>query len=265
MSDYMAVCEQAARAGGAVLLDWQGLFTAKSKGPKDLVTEADYAAQDAVQKVLQSAYPEFLFVGEESEAVEPEAVEKHAVTGQHRWVVDPLDGTINYVHGLPFYGVSVALERDGQLIAGAVYNPTVEECFAAESGSGAFLNGSPLTASSCEQLDEALVAVSLAPNVPPNSRDVRNFLGVLHSCRSIRRQGSAALNLCFVAAGRMDAYVAGSLKPWDTAAGALLIQESGGVITSMKGAAFDPWNPELVAAATPALHTAMLEIVASAE
>ncbi len=255
MSEFATVCEIAAKAGAAVLQDWIGRFETRQKGPSDLVTEADLASQEAIRKLVLAAFPDHGFVGEEGGA--PGEEREHL----YRWIVDPLDGTTNYVHGVPHYAVSVALEREGKLLAGCIYDPLMQESFTASAGEGAKLNGRPLRVSGCTQLREALVAASFPHQVDAALPTIREFAAVLPACQAIRRIGSAALNLAYVAAGRFDAYWATDLRAWDAAAGALLIQEAGGSLRARDGGPFDVWNPKLLAAATPELSDELARLL----
>lgn len=266
MTNYLEVAERAARAGGQILLDWQHRITAREKGPRDLVTEADVASQDEIRRILLGAFPAHDFLGEEDgPIVHPGgASPASGVRAPFRWIVDPLDGTANYVHGLQSFAVSIALENAGQLVAGTVYDPIMDECFSAVTGDGAWLNGKPLRTSRCDQLGQAMVAASFSPQVPRGSNEISRFVEVLHHCQSVRRLGSCALNLCYVAAGRLDAYWTTCVKSWDAAAGVLLVQEAGGVVSNLTGGPFDLENPEFVAAASPQLHRALVEVIRTA-
>ena len=252
ISEFITICDQAARAGGDVLQDWVGRFQVREKGPADLVTEADLASQEVIRKVIGGAFPDHAFVGEEGQW-------DRATDAPFRWIVDPLDGTTNYVHGLPQYSVSVAVEGKGVVHAGAVYDPVADESYTAARGKGAWLNGETLTSSNVETLDRALLAMSLPAGVKPNSPEISDFLRLVSSCQAMRRMGSSALNLCYLAAGRIDGYWATSVKAWDVAAGTLLVTEAGGVITGRDGAPFDVWHPHFIAAATPRLHQNLFE------
>ncbi len=264
MSSYLTVCENAARAGGQVLLDWQGRFSAREKGRHDLVTEADLASQKAIESVVLGAFPDHDFLGEEDS---PEARADRANASQesgrseYRWIVDPLDGTTNYVHQLHMYSVSVALERAGQIVVGAVFDPVSKECFTAEAGKGAFLNGRQLSTSHCNRLSDSLVAASFPPHVTRDSRDVALFLEVLTECQALRRLGSCALNLCYLAAGRLDGYWATSVKTWDVAAGVLIVREAGGIVTDVDGKRFDLQRASFATAANETLHHELLAVL----
>ena len=234
MSEFLAIAEEAARKGGAVLAEMLGRAKVREKGPADLVTEADVASQEAVRSLLLGAFPDHGFIGEEGTSAE----DSRSKEAEFRWIVDPLDGTTNFVHGVPHFCVSVALEQRGRLLVGAVYNPLGDECYLAEAGKGARLNGVALSTSEVVDLSQSLAAVGLPCVVNSESPDLRLFNQALTDCQAIRRTGSAALNLCYVAAGRFDLAWNYSTKIWDVAAGALIIQESGGCVESPYGGKF---------------------------
>jgi myo-inositol-1(or 4)-monophosphatase len=255
MADFITVCEKAARAGGQVLLDWRGRFEVRQKGPADLVTEADLASQRKIREILLGEFPDHRFLGEEGES----GNDPGQSGSPYRWIVDPLDGTTNYVHQVPIYSVSVALEQAGEVIAGTVLNPVDGQCFTATAGGGAFLNGQRLRVSDVKDLGDALVAVSFGAKPARDSEEVDRFLRILPYCQAIRRFGSAALNLCYLAAGRIDVYWGTKTKAWDIAAGVLLIREAGGVVTGIDGEPFDLAVPRFAAAASPPLHRELVE------
>ena len=258
MSELRETCERAARAGARELLSWRGRTNAREKGPADLVTEADLASQQAIRAVIGAEYPDHVFVGEEAAdaagALDPE---------RFVWLVDPLDGTTNFVHNYPYYGVSIAVARGRELLAAVVYDPLADECFAAEKGCGAKCNGKRLTTSAVSSVADALVAVSLPPRVSRDAPDLADFIRVVQVCQAVRRSGSAALNLAYVASGRLDAFWATQIHPWDVAAGALLVLEAGGVVTGRDGRSFDLWNPHFVAAAGTTLHRDLLGVLSA--
>jgi myo-inositol-1(or 4)-monophosphatase len=262
--EFIEVCEQAARAAGELLLQMQHRVLIREKAPKDLVTEADVAAQREIARIVLAEFPDHDFLGEESGQGMSRSVTNGPSSG-YRWIVDPLDGTVNYVHGLPSFAVSVALERDGKVLAGVVFDPLLQECYRATAGGGATLNGAPLAAGSCTSLASALVAASIGANVQRDSLEVQRFIEILYLSQSIRRLGSAALNMCYVAAGRLDAYWGTSVKSWDVAAGALILQEAGAVLTSIAGEPFCLENPALLCAATMGLHQELLEALRRVE
>ncbi len=160
IDEYLRVCESAVRTGGAVVQDWVGRIEVRKKGHADLVTQADLASQEAVRQIVLGRFPEHCLLGEEKKP--GEVVAERA---EYRWIVDPLDGTTNYVHGVPHYSVSLALERNGDLLVGAVYDPVLDECFTAATGRGAWLNGQPIHTSEVDVLSEALAAVGFPPKV----------------------------------------------------------------------------------------------------
>ena len=248
MPDFVTICEEGARAGGAVLKHWEGRFDVQEKAPADLVTQADLASQEAVRQVISQAFPDHAFVGEEDQSTDrPDA--------DYCWIVDPLDGTTNYVHGMPFYCVSVALESRGKILAGTVFDPVTGECFIAALGDGARLDGKLISTSGVSTVSDALIAVSFPPRIEANTQEIHDFIEVVGACQAIRRFGSAALNLAYLAAGRLDGYWAHTIYPWDVAAGVLILREAGGVVTALDGGPFDVWRPAFVASAGEPLHT----------
>jgi len=255
----LQVCEAAARAGGRVLLDWVGRFGVSNKGPRDLVTEADFASQREIRRIVMEAFPDHGFVGEESL---PEHADDLGANSSLRWIVDPLDGTSNYVHGFPAWCVSVALTRGDDILVGTIHDPARDECFTAERGGGGFLNGAPIAAARTTSLADSLVAVGFPPHVAADSGAVTDFLTILPQVHSIRRTGSTALNLAWVACGRLDAFWVRSIACWDVAAGLLLVREAGGSLGGFGGARPGEWTlslekPAFIAAASPELLTAL--------
>lgn len=247
--ELLAVAEDAARTGGAVLLDWQGRFATREKGPADLVTDADLASQEAIRTAIAKRFPDHDFLGEES----PRSG-KLSGSRSIAWVVDPLDGTTNYVHGFPFFAVSVAAVQGDRVLAGVIYDPLQDAAYRAAVGCGAWLGEQRMSASGVTKLAESLVAVSFPPRPTPKSPDVVDFLAVMGHCHAVRRTGSAALNLAAVAAGQLDAHWAWHINPWDVAAGVVLIREAGGVVTGADGGPFDLWKANYMVAATAELH-----------
>ena len=175
----------------------------------------------------------------------------------------PLDGTTNYVHDFPFFAVSVAVARQGQPVAGAILDPLRDELFLAAAGEGATLGGEPIAPSSSVELGDALLAMNLPPKMRPEMPDVKAFLQVAPHCQAMRRTGSAALNLAYVACGRLDGHWAFEIHPWDSATGVLLVQEAGGVATSFLGDDYDLSSGNYLAAATPQLHQSLRRMMVS--
>lgn len=252
---FIEASQVAARLGGDRLVQMMGTAKVSEKAPKDLVTEADLASQFAIEEYLLAQFPDHILVGEEdtqnSTALNDE---------KFCWIVDPLDGTMNYVHQLRSFSVSIALRYRGELIAGTVYDPLLDECFSAGKGIGAMLNGVPITTSRCVTPDDALIVCSFSSSVDRHHPEVERFLRVLGNTASIRRLGSAALNLCYVACGRTDAYWATGLKCWDVAAGFLILEESGGKLNCIEGGdTIDFEKPKFSAAATDLLSQRLRE------
>jgi len=211
------------------------------KGPGDYVSQADRKAEEIVFSELSKARPGYAFLMEERGAVEGE-------DAQHRWIVDPLDGTTNFLHGIPVFSVSIALERQGQIVAGVIYNPAMDELYTAERGGGAFMNDRRLRVAGRSKLNDAVIGCG----VPHLGRGQHgNFLielrNVMAEVSGVRRLGSAALDLAYVAAGRMDGFWETGLSSWDIAAGILLVREAGGFVSDMDGAQGMLDNGEVVA------------------
>lgn len=271
-SDPLAVCIEAARAGGEVLRGWRGKFAVSRKGPRDFVTEADYAAQHEIRRVVTAAFPTHGFVGEEADGgagQPPSGTPGHAGRGL-RWIVDPLDGTSNYVHDFPAYCVSVALADADALLVGCIYDPLRDECFAARSGGGAWLDGRPISVPNLVDPSEALAAVSFPPHVAVDSQAVADFLAVLPHVHTVRRTGSTALNLAYVACGRLHAFWVRRIACWDVAAGILIAREAGAAIGPCLAAAepADPIpldSPGLIAASSAAVFHAVRDMLHGVE
>lgn len=259
LDELQEVISTAARAGGAELIRLFGKTSVTEKGPRDLVTEADVASQTVIQKTIQQRFPDHLFVGEETTSQSESTLADIKTSDQFCWVCDPLDGTTNYAHGMHGFAVSIAVLKQGELIAGAIFHPTVDDYFAAAIGRDATLNGKKISVTDCQTLSQSLVAASFAADAQSGSSESQRFLNMLDQCQAVRRLGSAALNLCFVADSRLDGYWATSVKTWDIAAGFLIARQAGAIITHIDGSEVDIWNPQFVAAATPSLHREMLE------
>lgn len=262
MSSFLATAEYAARAAGKILLDWRGRINPREKGRNDLVTEADFAAQRAIEEIVLGEFPHHQFLGEENE--EGKLPPAESARSPFRWIVDPLDGTANYVHQLPMFAVSIALERNGEIVLGVIFDPVADECFTAALGEGVRMNGKRLQTSGCMRIERAMVAVSFANDVDRGSVEIGRFIEALVACRSVRRLGSAALNLAYIAAGRLDAYWASSVKAWDIAAGVLMVREAGGMVTNLAGGPLDLAKANFLAAATPTLHAATGDLLSRA-
>jgi myo-inositol-1(or 4)-monophosphatase len=255
MLDFLRSAEEAARRGGHVLRAWSSKFTVKEKSRSNLVTEADFASQQAIHDFLKGRYPNHGFHGEEGlDEVRPDS--------PYRWIVDPLDGTTNYVHGFPYFAVSIGLEYEGQLVAGAIYDPTRDEMFLAARGSGATLNRRPLHRSDITELGQAMLVASLPVATSPEDMAVKRFLRMLPHAQTVQRTGSAALNLAYIAAGRLDGFWSTSLKPWDMAAGVVLVEEAGGKVTRLDGGPFQVGEPNLLASNGSNIHQELMKHLA---
>ncbi len=252
--DFLSVAEEAARLGGAVLEDWGTRFTVSEKSRANLVTEADFASQETIHKHILKHFPDHGFLGEEG-------LDQPSETSDYRWIIDPLDGTSNYVHRFPYYGVSIALEAAGELIVGVVYDPTRDEMFSAVRGQGAKRNGEPIAPTDVDDLQGAMAVASLPVATGVNNPAVARFLTVLPVVQSLQRTGSAALNLAYVACGRIDFYWSSSLKPWDMAAGALLVEEAGGKVTRLNNSPFHVDGPEILASNGTGIHQQFCQLV----
>jgi len=245
------------RAGEIQLARRESGFRVDKKGAIDLVTEVDLECERLCRAVIAER-----FAGHDVLAEELSSGPTEPARARYRWVFDPLDGTTNYAHGLPIFCASLSLEIDGCAEVAAIFDPTRQELFTAERGGGAFLNGAPLHPSTTGTLLDALLVTGFPYDVHiKKDQLVAMFGAFLGTARAVRRLGSAALDLCYVAAGRFDGFWEQHLKPWDVSAGALIVREAGGTVTGMDGTPFDAVAAHLVASNGP-LHDAMLEVIA---
>jgi myo-inositol-1(or 4)-monophosphatase len=244
------------RAGDIQMARRESGFRVDKKGTIDLVTEVDLECERMCRAIIAERFPQHDILAEELSSGPTERA-----TSSHRWVFDPLDGTTNYAHGLPIFCASLALEIDGRPEAAAIYDPTRAELFTAERGEGAYLNGTRLHVSSADRLIDALLVTGFPYDVHQRSADlVALFAAFLSHARAVRRLGSAALDLCYVAAGRFDGFWEQHLKPWDVAAGALVVTEAGGQVTGMDGSPFDPVAAHLIAS-NGRVHGAIVDVI----
>ncbi len=231
-------------AGRIQLQYFGGPMRVDKKGEIDLVTEVDIAVERQFRARVAEQFPDHQVLGEE---LQEDEAQRRPVPG-HCWVFDPVDGTTNFAHGLPIFCASLGLEIDGRVEVGAVYDPTRRELFTAERGQGARLNGVPLQVSHTATVSEALLVTGFPYDVRQEGSDILGLFGhFIRRSRAVRRLGSAALDLCYVAAGRLDAYWESRLKPWDTCAGALIVEEAGGVVTRWDGSPYQSRDVALVA------------------
>lgn len=254
MSEWKSFALDLARESGSLLKE---MFSRKHqihyKGDINIVTEADKMSENLIIQEIRREFPEHGILSEESDAI--------AGDGKMRWIIDPLDGTTNYAHGYPVFCVSIALEKDGQVILGVIYDPTRDDLFFAERGQGAFLNSEKLSVSTLSNLSQALLATGFPYDIREsknNNLDYFNKMAV--RVQAIRRAGAAALDLAYLAAGRFDGFWELKLKPWDTAAGCLMVEEAGGVISDISG---NPWNLEspVILASNGLIHDQMIKVL----
>ncbi|AJE04916.1 inositol monophosphatase family protein [Geobacter pickeringii] len=257
MDTYRETAVRAARRAGE--LQRERLWCEheiKFKGEIDLVTEVDRACEELIVGMIRDAFPDHDFLAEEN---------RYDTTGsRYRWVIDPLDGTTNYAHGFPWFGVSIALEVDGEVRLGVVYHPMMDELFTAVKGEGARLNGEPICVSRRQPLKGCLLATGFPyDRTRDNENNFAHFFNFQFAARAVRRAGAAALDLAYVAAGRLDGYWETKLKPWDMAAGQLLVTEAGGRVTNHAG---EPHSIDdhRILASNGLIHDEMLAVLAGA-
>lgn len=224
------------------------------KGPGDYVCQADRKAESIIKTELMRARPTYGFMGEES-------AETAGSDGAHRWIVDPLDGTTNFLHGIPHFAVSIALERNGEIVAGVIYNPATDELYTAERGGGAFLNDRRLRVAARKAMSEAVIGTGV-PHLGRGHHgkflvELRHVMG---ECAGIRRTGAAALDLAYVAAGRFDGFWETPLEAWDMAAGLIMIREAGGFVSDMAGKA-DMFGTRSLAAGNEYMLKGLLDLL----
>jgi myo-inositol-1(or 4)-monophosphatase len=230
----------AARAGEILRNDWDKAHTVEKKGAIDLVTEADVASEEAIIEVIRTAFPDHTILAEESGVLPG--------TDPHEWIIDPLDGTTNYAHHLPEFSLSIAFALEGEMTFGLILNPVGRELFCAMRGQGAELNGRPIRVSRTKSVRESLLVTGfpydLEPVIDPLMRRLERCL---LAAQGVRRLGSAALDLCYVACGRFDGFWEQNLAPWDTAAGWIIAQEAGGMVSDFSQGAYSIDNKEILA------------------
>jgi myo-inositol-1(or 4)-monophosphatase len=248
-----------ALAGNHIIGAWEGSLSGREdvqfKGEVDLVTATDKAAEKILVEHLQEAFPDHAIVAEEGTAA------KAVGSAEYVWYIDPLDGTTNFAHGLPHFGISLAVTRGGELLFGLVNDPLRGETFVAHAGAGSMLNGRSIHVSEVGDLNGAL----LATGFPYDRRDHADFYlafvaDFMRRAQGIRRAGTASLDLCYVACGRIDGFWEMKLKPWDTSAGALIVREAGGTVSDFRGGIFDPHGSETLAT-NGKIHAAMIDVL----
>lgn len=255
--DYQQVAIVAARIAGKYQKSrFASSLEIEMKGDKDLVTEVDRESERLIVEHLLSHFPDHNIVAEEGEYSQS--------SSPYRWIIDPVDGTTNYAHGYPWFCSSIALEREGEQLVGVIYNPVYDELFTATKGGGAYLNDSRLSVSGRSPLKNALLGTGFPYDCASDpANNFAHFIAFQKSARGIRRAGAAALDLAYVAAGRLDGFWELKLKPWDVAAGVLLIREAGGVVTTFDGSSYDVFNGRIVAS-NGLIHDEMVTMLDSA-
>ena len=223
------------------------------KGSINIVTDVDLASEKLIREAIATYYPRHEVLGEEG------GLSKSG--SEYRWIVDPLDGTTNYAHGYPIFCVSIALECKGEIVLGVVYDPMRDELFTAERGCGAALNNRPIHVSKIAELMQGLLSTGFPYDIKTSKlTNLDHWANFAMNAQALRRDGAAALDLCYVACGRFDGFWELNLSPWDTAAGSLIVTEAGGRVTNFSGGPFSNYNPEVVAS-NGLIHGSMLEVL----
>jgi myo-inositol-1(or 4)-monophosphatase len=252
LKSFVETAAEIARESGVRISEFaQRRVGFELKGAFDLVTEADRASEQLIVERLRRQFPTHAILAEEGGGNDG--------SSEYCWYVDPLDGTTNFAHGFPVYNVSLGLERAGEMIAGVIYDPTRDEMFAAELGSGAFLNGVPIQVTSTARIDDSLSATGFPSRKRHQNVNIHFYYQLAMMSHGVRRAGAAALDLAYVACGRLDFFWEFALKPWDMAAGSLLVREAGGLCTDMLGAPLDLRGAHILADNT-ALHGDVVEL-----
>lgn len=257
MKPALEFIEEIARQAGGILQSFGGEdLGVRHKSRTDLVTRADHASEEYLIGEIRKAFPDHAINAEESGSL--------AGTPDHQWFIDPLDGTLNYAHGVPIYSVSIAYAYQGQVELGVVYDPTRDEMFSGEKGAGAFLNGKPAHVATYSELVDGLLVTGFPHDQWGTPADnMANFYRFSTLCQSVRRLGSAALDVAYVGAGRLDGYWQISINSWDIAAASLIVREAGGVVTNIFG---DPdllQEPISIVCANPVIHAQMMDVLES--
>jgi myo-inositol-1(or 4)-monophosphatase len=252
--DYLETAIDLSRAAGDVLNYYAGREKiVEFKGQANLVTAADRKSEELIIGGILARYPLHSVLAEESGVTQPGA--------PVQWIIDPLDGTTNFAHGYPFYCVSIAVEENGEIVCGVVYDPVRDELFTAARGSGAFCNGEPIRVSDVDALSQALLITGFPYNFRERLQTViSQFEKFLVASQAVRRGGAAALDLCYVACGRLDGFWELHLQPWDTAAGRIILEEAGGKVTNFKGSPFSIYMKEILAS-NGRLHEEMMAVL----
>ena len=254
MDHFLKTAVIAAKQAGQIMLKRRG-YPGKIdyKGRINLVTEVDLLCEKKIIEVIKNNYPDHSILAEERGEI--------ATDSDYKWIIDPIDGTTNFAHDFPFYCSSIALEIKGTIQIGVVYVPVLDELFAVQKGNGAFLNDKKIQVSKCNMLKTSMLATGFAYDVHETDMDnVNHFKNFLKQARAVRRPGSAAIDLCYVAVGRFDGFWELNLHPWDVAAGVLLIQEAGGKVTGMAGENYSIYSNNILAS-NRGIHRDMVNVL----
>ena len=252
--DFKKIAIQSALKGGEILQRCSGkVRNIDYKGVVNLVTEADRLSENAIIQIIQKNFPEHNILTEESKGYEKKS--------DYKWIIDPLDGTTNYAHGFPVYCISIALEKEGEIILGVVYNPVLKELFVAEKNKGAFLNDKRIYISKTRDLSKSLLATGFPYDIRESKvNNLGHFKNFALTSQAIRRAGSAALDLCYLAKGIFDGFWELKLSPWDTAAGILIVKEAGGKVTNFSGEKFSIYAKDILAT-NGKIHNQMIQVL----
>ena len=252
--DFKKTAIKSALKGSEILQGYRGKVKKIGyKGVVNLLTEADRLSEDRIIKIIQKNFPEHNILTEESKGYEKKS--------DYKWIIDPLDGTTNYAHGFPVYCISIALEKEGEIILGVVYNPVLKELFLAEKNKGAFLNDKRIYISKTRDLSKSLLATGFPYDIRESKvNNLGHFKNFALTSQAIRRAGSAALDLCYLAKGIFDGFWELKLSPWDTAAGILIVKEAGGKVTNFSGEKFSIYAKDILAT-NGKIHNQMIQVL----
>lgn len=253
-NEFKKVAVQAILQGGQILQRYFGRVKRIAyKGVVNLVTEADHLSENVIVRMIRKNFPDHDILTEESKGYEKES--------DYKWIIDPLDGTTNYAHGFPVYCISIALEKDGEIILGVVYNPVLKELFVAQKNKGAFANGKRIHVSTQTELSKSLLATGFPYDIRQSPvKNLDHFKHFALKAQAIRRAGSAALDLCYTAKGIFDGFWELKLSPWDTAAGSLMVEEAGGEVTDFSGKRFSIYEKNILAT-NYKIHNQMIDVL----
>ncbi len=254
MSDALKLAVEAALAAGRIQKERSGrVGEIQYKGEINLVTEVDFLCEKEIIASIKTQFPDHAILAEESGATKGDA--------DHLWIIDPLDGTVNYAHGYPCYCVSIGYQCRGEVVVGVVYNPCLDELFVAEKGKGATLNDNPISVSSTTQLKQSLLATGFAYDINESSNNnLDHFTHFIKACQALRRPGSAAMDLCYTAMGRFEGFWELKLHPWDYAAGWLMVEEAGGKVTRFDGSPLQMGDRSILTS-NGHIHSAVVDVL----